>query len=406
MPGITSEDKLIDDIASGRFLSIDGVISPLTKQLLKKHDAVEVDMTEYWIMTTQSWCCPVCKRNKSEIVRKDKNNRLICRLVEHHDHMRDILGKRFSDISATLKGGVVADDVAKRFAMRSSAMVSAYNNIVICQDCNNADSNAKKIAGAPADFSFSPAEISQFILPKNNAVHEIDRGKAREIWIASKETFELRMKIVERIAHIAATNIHWFQEIRFKDQPEGIRFQCESDLHYFYGLHGLPYHLLRGKSHVVKDYASWRSKRVIIPGPVPTMGECDHVARVSSAYVWDRVPDGWRCPVCNRSKRETIRKNKGGEWRFTISRKNYRDISAPRKRAEHTICSDCGLVAEDLGREAVKTAGLSSGSLSAWVELSDISAVIKARPHSRHEILPDKVDEVMGKIVEVIKTET
>jgi hypothetical protein len=48
---------------------------------------------------------------------------------------------------------------------------------------------------------------------------------------------------------------------------------------------------------------------------------------------------------------------------------------------------------------------VTSGSKSAWVELSDIGAVINARPHTRHEILPDKADEVVAKVIEVIMAE-
>jgi hypothetical protein len=126
MTATSSEDTLIADITSGKFKHIDGMFSPLTKRLIQEHGAADADITQFWIMTPQDWCCPVCKRSKGDIVRKDKNNRLICRLVEHHDHMNDILVKRFTAISATLKCGVVADDAAERFAKRSSAMVSAY----------------------------------------------------------------------------------------------------------------------------------------------------------------------------------------------------------------------------------------------------------------------------------------
>jgi rubredoxin len=405
MTDTSSRDKLIADITSGKFKHIDGIFSPLTKQLIQEHGAADADMTQFWIMTPQDWCCPVCKRSKGDIVRKDKNNLLICRLVEHHDHMNDILVKRFTAISATLKGGVVADDAAERFAKRSSAMVSAYNNIVICQDCNNADANAKKAVGAPVDFSYSPAEISQFILPKKNSSHDIDDYKAREIWFAAKPTFELRMKIVERIANIAATNTHWFQETALKDQPERIKSECKFNLHFFYGLDDLPTHLFRNSNQSAKNYACWKTKGTIKAGPIPTTGECDHVTRVRDAYVWGMVPDDWICPVCSRSKRETIRHNKNKDWCFCISRNSYRDLNSPRKKKQQVICRDCGLVAEDIGREALKAVGVTSGSKSAWVELSDIGAVIKARPHTRHEILPDKADEIVAKVIEVITAE-
>jgi rubredoxin len=411
MSDTSPEKRLIDDIESGKFRHVDGVMSPLTRRLLRDHGAVEVDMTEFWMMTSQDWCCPVCKRNKAEIVRKDKNGRLICRLVEHHDHMKDILGKRFSAISATLKGGVVADGAAERFAKRSSSMVSAYNNVVICQDCNNADASAKKAVGTPVDFSFSPGEIARFIIPSKNTSHGIDADMARQIWADAEETFKLRMKIADRIAYIAATNTHWFQEGSHRDQPEGIKIDCKISLGLFYdGLDGLPYQILRGKkSEVLPNHAGWRAKCPAKSGNVPTSvqtnGECDHVARVKDTYVWELVTEDWCCPVCNRKKREVIRLNKVKEWFFGISRQNYRDLASPRKRSQYIICNDCGLVARDMGREAARTAGLSSGSVSAWVTLEDISAVIKANPHTRHEIFADRAGVIVAKLVDIMRAE-
>ncbi len=405
MSDISPENQLIADVASGKFRHIDGIMSPLTIQLMNAHDAVEADMTEFWMMTPQGWCCPVCNRSKSEIVRKDKNNRLICRLVEHHDHMIDILGKRFNEISATLIGGVIADDAAERFARRSSSMVSAYNNIVICQDCNNADAKAKKAVGMSVHFSYSPDEISRFITPQKNSPHDVDVNIAREIWAQTKPTFDLRMKIVDRIAYIAATNTHWFQEGPRKYQPQGIESECRSNLRLFYRLDRFPYHALRGKRDKTQDNSGWRSKGTVRQGERPTAGECDHVAKVTDAYVWKLVPDDWCCPVCNRNKVAIIRRNKTKDWCFGLSRQNYRDLASPKKKAHHVICFDCGIVARDMGQEAVKTAGLSTSGVSVWVTLDDITAVIKARPHTRHEILEDAAERTVAKIIGVIKSE-
>jgi hypothetical protein len=132
----------------------------------------------------------------------------MCRLVEHHDHMKDLLLRKFQSISASLQR-VLADEAAEDFAKRSAPMVSAYDNTVICNDCNNADTAAKKLVKAHSSFSFSPQEILAFVIAAPNAEHRIDQAVATRIWEENRSTFELRVKIVERIAEIAAKNEHW-----------------------------------------------------------------------------------------------------------------------------------------------------------------------------------------------------
>jgi hypothetical protein len=88
--------------------------------------------------------------------------------------MKDLLVKKFERISAGLDR-VVANESAKEFAKRSASMISAYDNMVICQDCNNADAEAKRLAGAHSSFSYSPNEIKAFIIVAPNKEHEIDK---------------------------------------------------------------------------------------------------------------------------------------------------------------------------------------------------------------------------------------
>lgn len=94
-------------------------------------------------------------------------------------------------------------------------MISAYDNAIICDDCNTADPKAKGAVGTHRDFSYSPQEIKRFVRPRPNVPHEIDVEEAARIWQANEETFALRLKIVERIAGIAATNTHWYQELPY-----------------------------------------------------------------------------------------------------------------------------------------------------------------------------------------------
>lgn len=315
--------------------------------------------------------------------------------------MKDLLLERFRDISASQQI-VVADETAERFAKRSASMVSSYDNTVICDDCNAADAKAKKLTGAHAKFSYSANEIRELIISKPNQSHEVDKDVAVRIWKENEPTFALRLKIIDRIASIAATDTHWFQQVDWRCRPEEVIRTSQGILRE-YGLYSLPYHALRGETQSVeRDYSAWRKKKpekVIIP----TEGEVNHAAKVTSVAHWKKVEDDWRCPVCQRIKHETVRKNNKMEWSFTLSDKWYRDTSEDRGKKRHVICNDCGWVAQRLAEEAVKTVGTDTGAYSSWIELDDIASVIIPRANARHIIKNEEADLVVSSLVATIR---
>jgi hypothetical protein len=83
-------------------------------------------------------------------------------LHRHHDHAND-----------AFRYGRSEPFVAVRFA-----------EAVICEQCNSADGTAKRKLGLPSTFSFSPAEISQFVRPTPHGFHEINYDVARTIFQA------------------------------------------------------------------------------------------------------------------------------------------------------------------------------------------------------------------------------
>ncbi|MBJ6801503.1 hypothetical protein [Geomonas propionica] len=404
MTTMSPEDRLIEDIATGKRKDLDGIMSPLTQRLLLKLGATGVDMTEYWIRTPQHWTCPACDRNKEQLVRKNSHNQLMCKLVSHHDHMQDLLLERFRSTSASLSK-VVADEVAERFARRAVSMVASYDNTLICQDCNAADASAKKAAGTHPKFSYSPSEIKRIVVSKSNSPHDINASIACEIWEGNKDTFSLRLKIVDRIAEIAATNSHWYQEVYFHYHPDTIYKKSLSTLQTYYNISTLPYHRLGGGGKPAEDFSSWRTKTFVGAKETPTAGDCSHVAKVTSSRDWKLVDDDWICPVCKRSKVETVRKNNKNEWSFTVAAKSYRSVTALNKTEKFNICNDCGMVANFIGKEAIKSLGFQGDRYSMWVELSDISSVIRPRPHSRHEILQDKAVSIVARVTETVGNE-
>jgi rubredoxin len=389
-------------VENGKCQGIDGHFSPLTRRLVAKFNASGVDMTDFWIRTPQHWSCIGCGRKKEEIVRLNNRGQLICRLVEHHDHMKDLLLERFRQISAG-QDKVVADEQAEDFAKRSAPMVSSYDNTVLCDDCNAADAKAKKYVGTHPRFSYSANEINQFVMAKPNLPHDINIPIAKRIWEENKDTFDLRLRIVDRIAQIAATNTHWYQSVHWNYRPDHIISASGSIINEFGVDYSYAYNLLRGENkQPQKDISSWRRKQITISRP-PTEGEINHAAQVNSAPFWRRVDADWECQVCHRNKRQTVRLNNKKEWCFSTSEKTYRDSSARSGKQKLTLCHDCEIVAHGLAKEALSITGEVSSSLCSLVEPEDIASVIIPRPHSRHEIRNDEADLVVSKIISFIK---
>ncbi|ARL21174.1 hypothetical protein [Burkholderia pseudomallei] len=396
-----AKQRFFDLVASGS-VSLDGVMSPLTRALAERFGAESVDMTFGWACTPMEWTCPACGRSKPEIVRLNTNGHLMCRLVEHHDHMKDLVKAEFERQCKAQKV-IVADEFARRFAARASQMVSAYDNAIICDDCNAADPMAKAAVGTHKDFSFSPQEIRRFVRPRPNAPHEIDVEEATRIWHGHEQTFALRLKIVERIAHIAATNTHWYQELPYSQRAESV-YQHAEFMQSSYGVPGAIYELAGDKRRPPpEDVSAWRRVVHKRPSVRPRPEDVDYLAKVSFAKDWNKVDDAWRCPTCDRRKVETVRKSNKGDWSFVLSDRSF---YAPGERYDckrAVVCGDCGLLASQLGKEACLMAGaVTASNYARFLLVSDIALVVRPQPHGRHNVKNDLADELVLRLVERI----
>lgn len=143
--------------------------------LTKIHGAINLGAISGFFEVEETWCCPVCHRGKREIARVDKNANLLCALVHHHDHLGDITNGRLPDMH-----DLEWEDRLPAMSLRDS--FQRFPEILICQDCNVAEGDAKKKAGAPRDFSFGPFEISTFIIVEPNRGHLIDIAKLSETY--------------------------------------------------------------------------------------------------------------------------------------------------------------------------------------------------------------------------------
>ncbi|HCE1882529.1 hypothetical protein [Vibrio parahaemolyticus] len=173
------ESEFRESIKDKDLVGIDSEFTYSTRKLVRDFNADGAHLNKWWVMTPVGWQCPCCKRSKGEIVRLNKNNYLTCQLHEHHDHMKDVVKELFESFSIK-QNIIVADELSEKFAVKTAFSLSAYDNTVVCFDCNKADADAKKIVNAHKSFSFSPKQISEFLIVTANKEHQIDVHKAQD----------------------------------------------------------------------------------------------------------------------------------------------------------------------------------------------------------------------------------
>lgn len=142
--------------------------------------------------TPPTWRCPSCFRSKEETARVDKNGALLCALHWHHDHFVDFFDEDFRSIL----------NVDLTFKSAIEASLTRFPYTLICNDCNVAEPKAKQLAGAPQQFSFTPYEISHFIIidAERNIV-TVDPVRAQEAYEAARPAMRLiatRLKAIRK----------------------------------------------------------------------------------------------------------------------------------------------------------------------------------------------------------------
>jgi hypothetical protein len=106
----------------------------------------------------------------------------------YHDHMADLLKtylktKMGSTWKAQLQRIHSDFDTYRADVERG---LSRFPRQVLCRDCVDASTRAKKAIQADPDFTFTPDEISRFIQPKANQAHEEDLEVAASIYAAQQ----------------------------------------------------------------------------------------------------------------------------------------------------------------------------------------------------------------------------
>lgn len=405
---ISTISELHDFLSSKSFASIDSEYSPMMSNLKRQFDAKGVHVNRWWVMTGSDWICPACGRSKPEIVRLDRHHFLMGQLHEHHDHMKDLVRKRFL-AEAVKRQVVVADELAEKFAIRTAFGLSAYDNTVICSDCNYADAQAKRAVGTHPDFSFSPGEIRQFVEPRPNVgPHHINAVIAGKIWSDGQRIFAMRMAMVNRVAKMAASNLHWYQASAItaarteKIAKSIFGWTGLDELARRLGDNAAAETLLYNTSVRRGSSASWRQKKPKKAAKSPSEKDIQLMEATRGRF-WSRVGADWFCECCNRSRLQCVRPSGQSPWVFEVKEKVLYAPTTDIGYGYHELCEDCSNVARHLAREALDTVAADLHHPSAIIALADLKEVIRQQPHTPHEVDDKKVEDILPKLIKRIE---
>lgn len=318
--------RLSDEKMQVHFYEWDGRWSEQTKRALQRLKAKGLDLNENWALCAPYWSCPGCRRSKDEIFRLSKRGILLAKLELHHDHLRDRIWHRARELfgpnllEALPKSSIIILDYIRE-------LTSRFDYCLLCSECNAADGQVKARFRADIDsrFSFTPNEIGVFIRARASQDHEIDYEKALSLWQSEKDNFLARLTLIdELLTHLVRGRL-----ARDRQGMSGARgvngaFDASSLLvRAFYWetkdteraglLWGFRDEFLARSTQ--RDSAKLppatnRSKLVIAPTDEEYAAYVDPVSPKS----WQALASEWACPVCERSKRQILRKSKNGKW--------------------------------------------------------------------------------------------
>jgi len=313
--------------------------------------------------------------------------------------MKDVVKELFQQYS-TQKEYVVADEVSEKFAIKVAFALSAYDNTLICFDCNKADATAKRIAQTHQHFSFSPSEISRFVISSPNKEHRVNDKAVLNVWGSIKETFSLRLQYAKNLAKIAAEKKDWYQPSNKTAK------QVDRTAQYLFKINGLldidnhePEKLLYNSEPFKGKNNSWRIKSTTKTTGTPSPNEISHLSATRGKF-WNKYDDGWLCPCCNRTKLDCVRPSKKNPWILEIkSVPLYEEDKGTVDYSPSAMCADCCDTAINLGREVIKECQVNIYYPSSVVSIVDLRKVIIPISHTKHAHKNELIDKMMSKFI-------
>ncbi len=395
---IPDVSRLSDDDLAHLFPDCDGKWSPTVRAAVRRLGATGLDLNRTWAETRQDWSCPACGRSKSDIVRVSDAGILLAKLDIHHDHLGDYvkgtLRSRFGPAwgkegSGAPPGAARAEEVAERLLIR-------FPWTALCIDCNGADAAVKRANnGIDEYFSFSPLEIASFVSARPNASHDVDHAKAEQIWTQCAPNFHRLKKLADTIlAAIVSGDLAACRGMAparqgfFEDGAHRLlaRYAGPNIL----SAAGQTGEAILARSMSSDGVNSKKPRSPTVPMSPPTDQEYAAYDCGGSPTTWALADAAWRCPVCNRTKREILRPGKASRrWvgrlhkfrDFDFERNEDGDIVAVNGHKDFLVCSGCSEVIAELKSKVPELRHVEHVLPS-----SDLADFILPTPHSRHEV--------------------
>ena len=390
---------LLEALRAGEITSLDGVDSPLSRRIAAHHGVARFEMNHEWVFSSQDWTCPGCSRSKFEISRVGTQGQILAKLVTHHDHMKEALFVEF-DKAFGRAGTTEPQPDGRELIGRVTADFAAFDNVRLCEDCNNADAEAKKELRLPQHFSFSVGQISRFIRCQAHRPHQLDRKHLVAAWGDARAAYERRIRLIMDIANAAATG-------RTPGIPRGVWLEIEERPWYE------PYSpeismAARGRGEeddraeirarlgaaalydalnplrTRSNRTGWRTKSPPGAKPLPTNYEARILSVRPMNQTWSEVPDKWCCPICKRNKHATVYVAEDGDINFLVADTRGMGAWAVAPR----ICNHCEKTLHNLAMEVTSRVGERARSKYTLVTPSELASIIVPRSHSHHRILP------------------
>lgn len=391
---------LVESVKAGEIVSLDGVDTPLSKKIMAHHRPVDFEMNSNWIGSSQAWVCPCCSRSKFQISRIGRKNQILAKLVIHHDHMGEALKAAFH-LSFEEAGTDIEQIDGQRLIERIGKAFAAYEEVLVCEDCNNADTEAKKLVAAPPHFSFSIGQIRRFICNGDHHPHKIDALAAHQAWQEARPAYELRMKLIRAVAHAAATDSHWYEPYDRRMAPVPVLGHSSSRSEDFLVQRwvsiGALYEALGPKKMPSsRNLSRWRLSAAkvgrALPGNFLAMLRSDETC----ASTWDSVSEAWHCPICQRSKQQVVYVGDGGRVKFYLSSNAGRGSWSSAR----CICNHCNSVLMRLKLEVAEAIGETPYDSYGFVSPDELAQIIVSRPHSSHLIRSKEAEALLALALE------
>ena len=404
--------RLSDEQMQLHFGEWDGRWSVQTNRALQRFEAKGLDLNENWALCTPFWSCPSCRRSKDEIFRLSKRGILLAKLELHHDHLRDGIWHRAREL--------FGKDWIETIPKSSLSLLDQIRNLtsrfdvcLVCSECNAADGKVKARFRSEINsrFSFTGQEIGAFARTRPGQDHEIDYVKALDVWQVEKDNFFARVGLIdELLTHMVNGRLARDQQGKSDARGVSSAFDASSILaRSFYRetkdteRAGLLWDF-RG------EFLARSTQRDSVKLP-PTDGLGNPLLAPTdeeyAAYVdpvsgkrWQAVPEDWTCPVCERGKRQILRKSKTGKWTGgvrslfecvletdagTIGNRcrlfpDFRNDIFVRDITPIQLCTDCAGISTALGQrdQSIRDPYLGTDDRRACITLS--------QPHGAHEI--------------------